>query len=264
MKYEWIHKAFDWFIASVVLVLITIAYGGCGPKTFVGDISVQPAPKVEVGGKLSVSISIDNPPKRLKLVWKAKKGKAPNENQLSGEYIAPDEPGTDTITCEVWSGSKLLVPPKTATVEVLPIAPLKPGDINDIVELIKQSQRENVRESYGEWAGQCFTDEDYQAFTMYNRPQKIASALKGNRKFMEAVLALKAMPEEERNQFVSGCRRPLRPTWAQLGRISPEGQTVAGQRAEIDIANAVADTVLELLKLSYEEIFTVFKKHRIF
>ena len=140
--------------------------------------------------------------------------------------------------------------------------PLKVGDINDIVELIERLQKKYVRESYGELAHQCFTDIDYQAFTMDKRPQKIAQKLKGNREFMEAVLALKAMPEEERNQFVKRCRRPLRPTWAQLGRISKEGQTVAGQRAEIDIADAVADTVLNLLNLSNEEIFTVFKEQK--
>jgi len=140
--------------------------------------------------------------------------------------------------------------------------PLKAGDINDIVELIERLQKKYVRESYGELAHQCFTDIDYQAFTMDKRPQKIANKLKGNRKFMEAVLALKAMPEEERAQFISGCRRPLRKTWAQIGRISREGQTVAGQRAEIDIANAVADTVLNLLNLSNEEIFTVFKEQK--
>ena len=122
MKYEWMRKASDWFIASVVLLLIVIAYGGCGPKILVGDISVQPAPKVEVSGKLSVSISIDNPPdgKRLRFAWNAK-GKVPNEDQPGGEYIAPSEPGTDTITCKVWSDSKHLAT-RTATVEVLPAA----------------------------------------------------------------------------------------------------------------------------------------------
>lgn len=140
-------------------------------------------------------------------------------------------------------------------------APLEAGDINDIVKAIQKSQKKYVRESYGEWAHQCFTDLDYQAFLQGKRPQLIARNLKGNRKFMEAVIALKAMPEKERVRFIEGCRRPLRPTWAQLGRISREGQTVAGQQAELEIADAVAETVLELLKLSDDEIFTVFKKH---
>lgn len=140
-------------------------------------------------------------------------------------------------------------------------APLEAGDINDIVKLLKNAQRQNVRESFGKWDGQCFTDRDYDAFRRSERPQLIARNLTGNRKFICAVIALKAMPDPGRVRFIEDCRRPLRPTWAQLGRISREGQTVAGQQAELEIADAVADTVLELLKLSDDEIFTVFKKH---
>lgn len=140
-------------------------------------------------------------------------------------------------------------------------APLEAGDINDIVKLIKNAQQQNVRESFGKWEGQCFTDRDYDAFRRSERPQRIARNLKGNRKFICAVIALKAMPEKERVRFIEGCRRPLRPTWAQLGRISREGQTVAGQQAELEIADAVADTALELLKLSHDDLLTLFKKH---
>lgn len=126
MKYGWRRKAFDGFIASGALVLITIAIGGCGAKTRIGEISVQPAPTVEVGGKLSVSISIDNlsKDKRLRFVWDAK-GKVPNEDQPGGEYVAPNEPGSDTITCEVWSESKHLAT-RTTTVQVLALASSQP------------------------------------------------------------------------------------------------------------------------------------------
>jgi hypothetical protein len=139
--------------------------------------------------------------------------------------------------------------------------PLEAGNVDDIVKLIRNGQKKNVRESYGKWAGQCFTDIDYIAFHRGKRPERIARKLKGNRQFMEAVIALKAMPDSERADFIKRCRRPLRLTWAQLGRISREGQTEAGQCAEIDIANAVADTLLELCHLSEDELFTVFKKH---
>src|SRR2546426_350937 len=65
----------------------------------------------------------------------------------------------------------------------------------------------------------------------------------------------------KRAQFIEECRRPLRLTWSQLGRISREGQTDAGQRAELDIANAIADTAFELCKLTDQELFNVFKEH---
>jgi len=139
-------------------------------------------------------------------------------------------------------------------------APLKAGDIHNIEALIKKAQKQYVRESYGEWAHQCFTDLDYQAFIRNQRPQRIARGLKGNRKFMEAVMALKSLPDEEQAPFIEDLRRPLRPTWRQLGRISREGQTEAGQRAELDIANAVADVVWELSKLSNEDIGTMWQR----
>lgn len=120
MKYGWMRKAPNGVIAIAVLALIGIAMGGCGQKTVVGNVSVQPASEVEVGGKLSVSIAIDNPPKgkSLRFVWSAN-GKVPNEDQQGGEYVAPNEPGTDTITCEVWNASERLAT-RTAVVEVRP------------------------------------------------------------------------------------------------------------------------------------------------
>jgi len=138
---------------------------------------------------------------------------------------------------------------------------LRPGDPRDVVEAIKRAQENYVRLSYGELAHQCFTEADYQTFVAEQRARKIATGLKGDRKFMEAILALKAKSQPERAQFIEECRRPLRLTWSQLGRISREGQTDAGQRAELDIANAIADTAFELCKLTDQELFNVFKEH---
>ena len=73
-------------------------------------------------------------------------------------------------------------------------------------------------------------------------------------------MALKSLPDEEQAPFIEDLRRPLRPTWRQLGRISREGQTEAGQQAELDIANVVADVVWELSKLSNEGIGAIWQR----
>ena len=137
--------------------------------------------------------------------------------------------------------------------------PLGLGDPNDLIKAISRAQKNYVREAQGEMAYQCFTEADYQTFFVSHRAQKIAEELKGDRKFMEAILGLNAKSATEQAQFIAECRRPLRLTWTQLGRISHEGQTDAGQRAELDIANAIADMILELCRLSETDLYRVFK-----
>jgi len=139
-------------------------------------------------------------------------------------------------------------------------APLKSGNESDVETAIKIAQKINVRESCGPEADECFTDADYQEFTARKMPRKIAQSLRSDRKFMEGLLALRETPAAEREAFIRSFRRALRPTWAELGRISCEGQTDAGKAAELDIANAVADMVEELVKLPEEKIDEIFRK----
>jgi hypothetical protein len=138
-------------------------------------------------------------------------------------------------------------------------APLRSGNENDVVTAIKIAQKNNVRESYGEEANECFTDVDYQEFEARNVALKIARSLRSDRKFMEGVLALRQKPAPERKAFIQSCRRALRPTWAEQGYIGPDGQTDAGKAAELDIANAVASMVEELAKLPEEKIDEIFR-----
>ncbi|MEO0248494.1 MAG: hypothetical protein ABIN58_02900 [candidate division WOR-3 bacterium] len=115
-------------------------------------------------------------------------------------------------------------------------------------EIIEEQQRKNVRESYGIWAHQCFTDDDLNQFISSGQAARIALSLKGSKQFMAVVSALKKLPAKQRQKLLGSCRRPLRKTWAQLGRISSEGQTEAGQQAEKLIADAIVDLVEELIK----------------
>ncbi len=124
--------------------------------------------------------------------------------------------------------------------------------IAELRALIRKQQRLNVRESYGEWAYQCFTWIDLDEFKSAEKPAQIARSLKSSSEIARIVSIIKVVPIETRNKLLDECRRPLRPTWAQLGRISSEGQTEAGQQAERLIADAIVDMVISLTKRAPE------------
>jgi len=121
-------------------------------------------------------------------------------------------------------------------------------------DLIKEQQRNNVRESYGVWAQECFTWIDLKEFTSEHKPARIADGLKHTQDFVNVVLIIKAMPQDRQQALLKAARRPLRPTWAEIGEISRKGQTDAGQEAERLIANAIVDSVADLIRLPALEI----------
>lgn len=130
--------------------------------------------------------------------------------------------------------------------------PLKPGNETYIAAAIAKAQREHVRVSSGLSAQECFSAMDLMEFRTQKAAQKIANALRNDPRFIEGVLALRGKPERDCAAAIRALRKPLRPRWAELGRISAEGQTDAGHAAELLIANAAADLVQELVKLPDE------------
>jgi hypothetical protein len=128
-----------------------------------------------------------------------------------------------------------------------PVPPnIKP---DKLIEIIKQQQEKNVRLSYGEEASQNFSSVDLANFVREKTTAKIAEELKGNNEFLDTVSAVKAMPPAERQKLLDRAAVTYKPTWAQLGKIDPSGQTEAGQRAERMIAEAIVNLVKELSKL---------------
>lgn len=121
-------------------------------------------------------------------------------------------------------------------------------------EIIVAKQRLYVKESWGESAYQSFTDTDLKAFTEANQPARIVDELKHDNEFLQIVLAIRAMDPAARQRFLNACRKPLHQTWAQLGHITKDGQTEAGQKAELMIANAIVDFAKQLSGLQQEEI----------
>jgi hypothetical protein len=123
-----------------------------------------------------------------------------------------------------------------------------------LIEIIKAQQRKYVRESSGPSAYQSFTDDDLKAFRASNIRNSIVSDLKHDNEFIAVVLKIKEMDPTERQAPLSRSSQTFRPTWEELHKVSPEGQTAAGQAAEREIATIIVNLVRDLIKLTPEQI----------
>jgi hypothetical protein len=117
----------------------------------------------------------------------------------------------------------------------------------DLRAIIFAAIRSHVHESWGELAGECFTDDDLRKFESTRVPTEIVSDLKRDKAFQQAVEKVRAMSAEARAPYLKLCRQPLHRTWAAEGVISRSGQTGAGVAAEREIAGAITDYVEGLL-----------------
>lgn len=116
-----------------------------------------------------------------------------------------------------------------------------------LMELIKQQQAVHVGQSYGEWAEQCFTWDDLEGFNECEVPGRIVEELKKDAEFAELVAQIRQMAPPARNELLRQAGNTFKPTWRQLGRISPAGQTDAGQQAERRVAAAIVGLVRQML-----------------
>lgn len=123
-----------------------------------------------------------------------------------------------------------------------------------LIEIIKEKQRKYIKLSFGERKGQNFSDEDLKNFRASNRPATIAGDLKHDNRFLAVVLKIKEMDPTDRQALLIRCAQTYHPTWSELGKISPEGQSEAGQIAEREVAIATVSLVKDLLKLPVDEI----------
>jgi hypothetical protein len=110
-------------------------------------------------------------------------------------------------------------------------------------DLVVRQEHKHVRESYGEWREQCFTDEDFAAFRVAATPRRIVERLKQAPDFVELADALRALPPDQRAAAYQAARQLARPTWRQMGFIDRQGrgQTEAGHAAELQIAAAIVE-----------------------
>jgi len=123
-----------------------------------------------------------------------------------------------------------------------------------LLGIIVEQQRKTIKESIGPEAFQSFTDEDLQRFKANRMTERIVADLRNDNRFLEVVLAIKAMKPAERQQLFKTAGKTYKPTWAKLGKISREGQTEAGQQAEMLIAQAIVNLAREWLQQPEEDI----------
>jgi hypothetical protein len=123
-----------------------------------------------------------------------------------------------------------------------------------LLAVIQSEQRSVVRESYGKFEGQNFSDDDLKDFKGKNVPQSVADRLRHDSYFIDVVSAVKRMEPGAREKLLSEGMRTRRKTWAESGKISPEGQTEAGREAEELIAQAIVKLVRELYTMSAEKL----------
>lgn len=125
---------------------------------------------------------------------------------------------------------------------------------DELLEIIKSAQRPEVRESFGVYKGENFDEDMLKEFKKQNVPQLVTERLKHNSYFIDVVLAIKQMRPGAREKLLSEGMRTYKKTWKELGKISPEGQTDAGQEAERLIAQAIVDLVKELYTMPTEKL----------
>ena len=123
-----------------------------------------------------------------------------------------------------------------------------------IIRIIEERQRKHVRKSTGELAHESFTEDDLTQFIENKTPERITATLKTDKSFIEVAIAIKQLPASERETLLETGRNTFRPTWAELGRIDPEGQTDAGQEADKLIAEAIVQLTQELINKSDSDL----------
>jgi hypothetical protein len=116
-----------------------------------------------------------------------------------------------------------------------------------LLKLIRETQLTHVGISEGPEDYQCFTWEDLKESKASNVPAMVASTLRNDPEFLAVVDQIRQMTAADRNRLLHRASLTCKPTWARLGRITPEGQTVAGQQAELLLARAIVGLVRELL-----------------
>jgi hypothetical protein len=124
---------------------------------------------------------------------------------------------------------------------------IDPRAPEDLISFIQSAEASEIRESWGEEAGQCFTWADYDVFVRAGRPVAVAAALKSTPAFQKLATMIGGMSPAQRDALLDRARATARPTWAMIGRISRDGTTDAGRKAGLLLASAITDAVEELL-----------------
>ncbi|MCB1858364.1 MAG: hypothetical protein KDI63_08830 [Gammaproteobacteria bacterium] len=118
----------------------------------------------------------------------------------------------------------------------------------EVVALVLEKQDEYVKDSINQY--NCFTEEDYKRFRSSNTITKIVEELKKDEYFLGLVAGTVKLSPIKRHKIYREAKKTYKKTWAELGKISPEGQTDAGSEAEKEISSAISKLLKDLVEAS--------------
>jgi len=130
-------------------------------------------------------------------------------------------------------------------------------DPSKLEDIIKSKHSQYVKTSYNE--SNCFTDVDLEKFRNNRIPNQIVADLMKNNAFIDLIISIKGMSPTERQELLERCSKIAKLTWVDLGKVSPNGQTVAGNQAELLISEAIVNKIQSMMSLSVEEIKKKYK-----
>jgi hypothetical protein len=115
------------------------------------------------------------------------------------------------------------------------------GQDHPLYAFVRDQQHRFVRPSFNEQ--DCFTWVDLGSLRERLASGEVAQLIQADADFGGVCDAVKRNSPAERDGLFNAALRIYRPTWAQLGRIDPAGQTDAGQQADILIGQTVVGLV---------------------
>jgi len=124
-------------------------------------------------------------------------------------------------------------------------------------DIIKSKHSQYVKTSYSE--SNCFTDADLEKFRNNKIPNQIVADLMKNNAFIDLIISIKGISPTDRQELLERCSKIAKLTWANLGKVSPNGQTEAGNQAELLISEAIVNKIQSMMSLSVEEIKKKYK-----
>lgn len=120
----------------------------------------------------------------------------------------------------------------------------------ELITIIRNFQRKNVRDSWGTQLGECFSDEDLTTFQQ-GTVFRILDELKKDKVFSALLETIRQLSSSKKNNLLTTAESTYRQPWSELG-LNPaaasrkellRGQTIAGSIAERSIAEAIVGYV---------------------
>ena len=121
-----------------------------------------------------------------------------------------------------------------------------------LIEIIKDKQKKYVKISRNDY--DCFTSENLKSFKEKKTQDQIVTDLMNECSFIDLIISIKKMDATKRQELLNSCSKIAKPTWTEIGEMTPEGQTNDGQEAELLIADAIVSKVREMSRLPENEI----------